>query len=83
MKYVKDAIRREKEIKGWIRKKKEQLIESENPERFLNSDIMTRPPEKDAISSQHQSAFHSERSEESACAAGLEIRLLERVNHPH
>ncbi|GMU97211.1 GIY-YIG nuclease family protein [Ignavibacterium album] len=28
----KDAIRREKQIKGWIRKKKIELIESMNPE---------------------------------------------------
>ncbi|MBN4051616.1 GIY-YIG nuclease family protein [bacterium AH-315-M05] len=30
--YINDAIVREKEIKGWIRKKKEKLIESLNPE---------------------------------------------------
>ena len=29
---AKDAIRREKEIKGWIRKKKIELIELSNPE---------------------------------------------------
>ena len=28
-----DAIRREKQIKGWLRKKKIDLIESTNPER--------------------------------------------------
>jgi putative endonuclease len=44
--YVKDAIRREKEIKGWSRKKKEDLINSQNPEwRFLNEEIMNWPPE--------------------------------------
>ncbi len=49
-KYVEDIIRREKEIKGWTRKKKEILIESENPEwRFLNEDIMEWPPGKDAM----------------------------------
>ena len=30
--YVSSAIRREKEIKGWTRKKKEELINSVNPE---------------------------------------------------
>jgi putative endonuclease len=29
--YVNDAIRREKEIKGWIRRKKEELIKTQNP----------------------------------------------------
>jgi putative endonuclease len=34
------AIQREKEIKGWIRAKKNALIETENPEwRFLNAEI--------------------------------------------
>jgi putative endonuclease len=43
--YVNYAIEREKEIKGWLRNKKIELIESENPEwRFLNSDIMEWPP---------------------------------------
>ena len=30
---VRDAIARDKEIKGWLRKKKEELIASLNPER--------------------------------------------------
>jgi predicted GIY-YIG superfamily endonuclease len=43
--YVMHAIEREKEIKGWIRTKKNQLIEQENPNwRFLNTDIMEWPP---------------------------------------
>jgi len=38
--YIQDAIDREKEIKGWNRKKKELLIESTNPKwRFLNDEI--------------------------------------------
>jgi len=38
---INDAIAREKEIKGWSRKKKEQLIASVNPEwRFLNDEIL-------------------------------------------
>jgi putative endonuclease len=38
--FVEDAIRREKEIKGWRRSKKEALINTENPEwRFLNDEI--------------------------------------------
>ncbi|MFI5222113.1 MAG: GIY-YIG nuclease family protein, partial [Bacteroidia bacterium] len=37
---ITDAIAREKEIKGWRREKKEQLINSFNPEwRFLNDEI--------------------------------------------
>jgi putative endonuclease len=36
---LKDAIAREKEIKGWRREKKVKLIESENPYwKFLNED---------------------------------------------
>jgi putative endonuclease len=43
--YVNHAIEREKEIKGWLREKKNKLIESENPQwRFLNIDIMEWPP---------------------------------------
>jgi putative endonuclease len=35
--YVHDAIRREKEVKGWIRSKKEALVNSFNPAwNFLN-----------------------------------------------
>jgi putative endonuclease len=30
-KYINDAIAREKEIKGWVRRKKIALIEAENP----------------------------------------------------
>ncbi|NOU17930.1 MAG: GIY-YIG nuclease family protein [Bacteroidales bacterium] len=37
--FVQDAIRREKEIKGWKRSKKDYLISEFNPEwRFLNDD---------------------------------------------
>ena len=50
-KYVNDAIDREKKIKGWTRKKKEILVEEENPEwKFLNSTIMKWPPEEGAAS---------------------------------
>ncbi len=51
-KYIYDAIDREKEIKGWSRKKKESLIKKENPNwNFLNSKIMVWPPcEKDSSS---------------------------------
>ena len=38
--YINHAIEREKEIKGWTRLKKIQLIESENKTwRFLNEDV--------------------------------------------
>jgi len=49
-KYINDAIAWEKRIKGWNRKKKEELIISENPEwKFLNTDIMEWPPEKELL----------------------------------
>jgi putative endonuclease len=42
--YVNDAIAREKEIKKWRRDKKEQLINSVNPEwRFLNNELGLYP----------------------------------------
>ena len=38
--YVKDAVAREKEIKGWRRSKKEALVNIENPGwKFLNKEI--------------------------------------------
>ena len=38
--YIQDAIDREKEIKGWIRKKKDALINSVNPKwHFLNDEL--------------------------------------------
>ncbi|MET3978531.1 putative endonuclease [Mucilaginibacter sp. UYP25] len=43
--YVNHAIEREKEIKGWTRAKKINLIEQENPNwTFLNNNIMEWPP---------------------------------------
>ena len=43
-KYVDEAIMREKEIKKWRREKKNQLIESVNPEwRFLNEELGLYP----------------------------------------
>ena len=40
-KYINQAIEREKEIKGWSRKKKENLIATENVDwRFLNEDVI-------------------------------------------
>ena len=43
--YINHAIERETEIKGWVRSKKNKLIEEENPDwRFLNKDIMEWPP---------------------------------------
>lgn len=44
-KYVNKAIKREKELKGWSRSKKEALINTENPEwKIINHDIMEWPP---------------------------------------
>jgi putative endonuclease len=38
--YIERAIEREKEIKGWLRSKKEKLISEFNPEwRFLNDEV--------------------------------------------
>jgi putative endonuclease len=38
--FVEDAIRREKQLKGWSRKKKEVLINEFNPEwKFLNDEV--------------------------------------------
>ena len=46
-KYVNDAIAREKEIKGWLRIKKEKLINDFNPGwNFLNEELLGGwPPE--------------------------------------
>ena len=47
--FIKDAIKREKELKGWKRIKKERLIESKNPDwNFLNEQIMDWPPPIDS-----------------------------------
>ncbi len=49
--YVNDAIAREKEIKGWVRRKKHALITSENPEWvFYNETIFGRwPPDENDL----------------------------------
>lgn len=45
--YVNDAIAREKEIKGWVRIKKNTLIESFNPcWKFLNEELLGEWPPK-------------------------------------
>ena len=50
-KYINDAIAREKEIKGWRREKKEQLINRLNPSwTFLNSSICEHWPLRENIS---------------------------------
>ena len=58
-KYVKVAIAREKELKKWNRKKKEQLIATKNQEWvFLNTQLFTSwPPEKLEV----QSLFRAQR----------------------
>ena len=41
--FIEHAIEREKEIKGWTRKRKNELIEIENPGwRFLNEEIIEK-----------------------------------------
>jgi putative endonuclease len=46
--YILDAIKREKEIKGWRRSKKNALINSFNPGwRFLNKEVFGKwPPDR-------------------------------------
>jgi putative endonuclease len=45
--YINDAIRREKELKGWRRDKKENLIKTKNPDwLFLNHDFCIHWPRK-------------------------------------
>ena len=47
--WVQDAIAREKEIKGWVRKKKLELIKKNNPQLdFLNVGVVSNWPPKDA-----------------------------------
>lgn len=50
-KYVDKAIARDKELKGWVRNKKLELIKTENPElKFLNEQVCTKwPPGEDAF----------------------------------
>ena len=49
--YINNAIRREKEIKGWDRKKKLELIRSFNPEfKFLNEELFGEWPPKEITS---------------------------------
>ncbi len=45
---INEAIAREKEIKGWKRIKKEELIKEMNPEfKFLNTELFGKwPPDK-------------------------------------
>jgi putative endonuclease len=46
---IKTAIKREKQLKGWIRRKKEGLIKGTNPLfLFLNRDIMDWPPAEES-----------------------------------
>ena len=49
--WIQDAIERETKLKGWIRKKKEALIATKNPNwLFLNETIMKWPPDNKAVS---------------------------------
>jgi putative endonuclease len=49
--YIDLAIKREKQLKGWTRKKKVELINNTNPNwNFLNNEIMEWPPSDDIIS---------------------------------
>jgi putative endonuclease len=46
--YVNDAIDREKELKGWSRVKKEELIKTKNPDwTFLNKTVCIHWPPKE------------------------------------
>ncbi|MFN2458255.1 MAG: GIY-YIG nuclease family protein [Chitinophagaceae bacterium] len=47
-KYINNIIAREKEIKGWVRSKKEALINTFNPEwKFLNEELFGQWPPKE------------------------------------
>lgn len=49
-KYINDAIAFEKRIKGWSRKKKDELIVSVNPGwESLNANIMAWPPKEELL----------------------------------
>jgi putative endonuclease len=49
-KYVNNAIKREKEIKGWSKKKKIELINSFNPAwKFLNYELLGESPPSGAV----------------------------------
>ncbi len=48
--YVRDAIAREKELKGWTRGKKEELVKTKNPDgTFLNKKVSIHWPPKDRV----------------------------------
>ena len=48
--YINNAIAREKEIKGWNRKKKDELIKAFNPSlKFLNYDVLGEWPPANPI----------------------------------
>lgn len=48
--YIDIAIKREKQLKGWTRNKKVELINTTNPHwNFLNNEIMEWPPSEDMI----------------------------------
>ena len=47
--WIQDAIAREKEIKGWVRKKKLEMIAKTNPKlNFLNAGVIANWPPRDA-----------------------------------
>ena len=49
--YIDIAIKREKQLKGWTRKRKVELITSSNPNwNFLNNEVMEWPPSEDIVS---------------------------------
>ena len=53
--YIDQAIAREKELKGWVRSKKEKLIDTFNLERtFLNKELFGHWPPKEIICSRNQ-----------------------------
>ena len=53
--YIDEAIAREKEIKGWVRSKKEKLIDTFNLERnFLNNELFGHWPPKETLYSRNE-----------------------------
>ena len=79
---IREAITREKQIKGWLRSKKIALIESVNPNWIdLSSEwSLSDQTHRRKVQNSEQGARHSERSEESEHPMNQILRRHERHN---